>query len=251
MATNIDAMKRHALSLLPSLLANPVRVDGRTCRVCTEPIWQGAELCSACFGQEVQWGDQLADRVIPLTYASDQVSRQVRYDLRQYKDGGSSGDVSKVRLSWMLWFLLHKHRQCISKVSRSMPSLVLTVPSGSGSRPGGHPLEDLTGYFRLPRLEARRIRAARGRAVDPDSLEVDAVPEGTHVVIFDDTWTTGASAQGAAIAARRAGAAEVTVVVLGRWVNESWTPTATEFAAHPPKAWSPVICPVTGGACPV
>jgi orotate phosphoribosyltransferase len=38
------------------------------------------------------------------------------------------------------------------------------------------------------------------------------------VLLLDDTWTTGASAQSAAMALRRAGAASVATVVLGRHV---------------------------------
>jgi orotate phosphoribosyltransferase len=45
------------------------------------------------------------------------------------------------------------------------------------------------------------------------------VVPGCDVLLVDDTWVSGASAQSAAIALKRAGAGQVAVVVLGRHVN--------------------------------
>jgi phosphoribosylpyrophosphate synthetase len=39
---------------------------------------------------------------------------------------------------------------------------------------------------------------------------------GSSVLLFDDTWTTGAHAQSAAWALKRAGAARVAILVIGR-----------------------------------
>ena len=47
------------------------------------------------------------------------------------------------------------------------------------------------------------------------------LPQST-ILLIDDTWTTGASAQAAAAALKAAGAATVAVAVIGRHVNRGW-----------------------------
>jgi hypothetical protein len=69
-------------------------------------------------------------------------------------------------------------------------------------------------------------------------------------VIFDDTWTTGAKAQSAALRVRRGGARMVTIVVTARIMNASWGPAARFLENHPKVPWSGAVCPVTGGSCP-
>jgi hypothetical protein len=61
-----------------------------------------------------------------------------------------------------------------------------------------------------------------GRAFDPERFEARSRLDGQAVLLVDDTWTTGASAQSAAAALRRAGAGPVAAVVVGRHVNRSW-----------------------------
>jgi len=58
-----------------------------------------------------------------------------------------------------------------------------------------------------------RVVSVSRFALDP---ETDLA--GQHVLILDDTWTTGANAHSAVLAARRAGAAAVSVMVVGRWL---------------------------------
>ena len=58
------------------------------------------------------------------------------------------------------------------------------------------------------------------------------------------------SAQSAALAVRRAGAAAVSVMVVGRWLSTD-RPLTTDFmATRLGRAYDPDICPVTGGQCP-
>jgi len=46
--------------------------------------------------------------------------------------------------------------------------------------------------------------------------------DGESVLLIDDTWTTGASAQSAAAALKAAGAGAVAAIVVGRHVNRDW-----------------------------
>jgi len=71
-----------------------------------------------------------------------------------------------------------------------------------------------------------------------------------HVLILDDVWTTGSTAQSAALAVRRAGAAAVSVMVVGRWLNPDRRGTADFIATRLQCDFDPDICPVTGGECP-
>jgi hypothetical protein len=61
--------------------------------------------------------------------------------------------------------------------------------------------------------------AALGRGVDPGWLRVDGVVAGADVLVVDDTWVSGGSAQSAAVALKLAGARRVAIVVIGRHVN--------------------------------
>jgi hypothetical protein len=242
----------YAVSMLESLLANPLRIPGETCSVCWTPVAIGATLCSKCAQHRWAFPNSLADRVIPLTYASDDVSNQIRYDLRQYKDGiPSRAQVAAVRLSYVVWYVIWRHGKCLTAVSGTKPSKLLLVPSGQKERAGGHPLRRLAPYLHLEELGVTRRKPSPAHALDPESLEVSGVTELDHVIVFDDTWTTGAAAQSAAIAAKRAGAGEVSIIVIGRWVNRSWDIAREFFERHPHSGWDPELCPITGGACPI
>lgn len=127
------------------------------------------------------------------------------------------------------------------------------VPSGEAGKRIAHPRSGFDMYFpaRWERLALSRIRDARARTVDPDSLKlaVDADLTGRRIVVFDDTWATGASAQSVSVVLKRTGAAFVSIVVMGRWVNSGWTPTQRFFRDHPRVEWTGAVCPVSSAAC--
>jgi orotate phosphoribosyltransferase len=58
------------------------------------------------------------------------------------------------------------------------------------------------------------------------------------VLLIDDTWTTGASAQSAAAALKAAGAGKVVAAVIGRHVNRDWHENDQRLRALPDFAWS-------------
>jgi orotate phosphoribosyltransferase len=57
------------------------------------------------------------------------------------------------------------------------------------------------------------------RGVNPGWVRVDDPVAGGDVLVVDDTWVSGGSAQSTAAALKLAGARRVAVVVLGRHVN--------------------------------
>jgi orotate phosphoribosyltransferase len=69
------------------------------------------------------------------------------------------------------------------------------------------------------------------------------------VLLVDDTWTTGANAQSAAAALKRAGAGAVAAVVIGRHVNRDWNDNDRRLRQIPtPFDWSRcMFCPRRDG----
>jgi adenine/guanine phosphoribosyltransferase-like PRPP-binding protein len=65
------------------------------------------------------------------------------------------------------------------------------------------------------RLPAQPCR----RGINLGWLSVPGLPMGADVLLLDDTWVSGGSAQSAAAALKLAGARTVALVVLGRHVD--------------------------------
>ena len=95
-------------------------------------------------------------------------------------------------------------------------------------------------------------RAITDRIVSANQFEV--VPKrslrGQHILILDDTWTTGSNTQSAALTLRQAGADHVSVMVVGRWFSPTFGNNAEFIKTRLRRDYNPSICPVTGGACP-
>ena len=100
------------------------------------------------------------------------------------------------------------------------PTAVAVVPSGQG-RPGAHPLAALVrSCVALPVVRLSVVPAeVHARGVNPGWVRVGDPVAGGDVLVVDDTWVSGGSAQSAAAALKLAGARRVAVIVLGRHVN--------------------------------
>jgi hypothetical protein len=137
---------------------------------------------------------------------------------------------------------LHAHADCITAAVGGAPQIVLPVPSSL--RPGGSPLERVDGLASdvesaLPgaRWSPQLIRrtgepvghmqpATRAFAVAP---EFHRALSGRRVVLLDDTYVSGSRAQSTAASLRRAGAASVVIVVLGRVLRPDRVPAHADF----------------------
>jgi predicted phosphoribosyltransferase len=95
-------------------------------------------------------------------------------------------------------------------------------------RDGQHPLQTIVGELVKPTRERYEPLLIRGqhesaaRQFDPRRFEATRKLNEEAVLLIDDTWTTGASANSAAAALKEAGAATVAVVVIGRHLNREW-----------------------------
>ncbi|WP_434452037.1 ComF family protein [Lentzea sp. E54] len=138
--------------------------------------------------------------------------------LSQYKNS-QSAEVRRQftnELAYVLATFLARHGDCLSDFD-----LVTVVPSSQGRTP---PLVDVLG--RRIGLTSRRFAEAlmtsckNDRRMRPHCYDVTADVRGRSVLLVDDTWTSGASVQSAAVALKRAGAGHVAGLVIGRHLDE-------------------------------
>jgi len=158
--------------------------------------------------------------VLPVVFAP-KGSPIARY-LWQYKSPGPSAEVAAARavLLALLLVFLRDHGACAWRSAGfGQPSHVAVVPTAR-ARPDVHPLRRLLApYLGWPWAELTARPDQRERDLDPGRFEAAPIPD-ARVLLVDDTWTTGASAQSAAMALRRAGARSVATVVIGRHVGQ-------------------------------
>jgi len=145
----------------------------------------------------------------------------------------------------LLLAFLADHGPCVwQRAGMPPPDLVAVVPTGAG-RPGPHPLLRLVSpYLRLPGCRLALRPGRQGRDLDLDRFEVLCRPAGASVLLLDDTWVSGASAQSAAAALKLAGARHVAVVVLGRHVNPDDPASAPLLAGLAAARYDPSACAV-------
>lgn len=190
------------------------------CLVCRGPAGPGSLWCYQCDLHRQCAPDALADVVVPVAYAVKGGAHARR--LWQYKSASSSaGPVSAAgsTLAALLLVFLRDHGSCVAAAAGGLAATHLAVVPTGRSRPGVHPLRGLIApYLAGPWAELAAVPGAEHvRDLDPERFA--ARPQaGSRVLLLDDTWTTGSSAQSAAMALRLAGARSVATVVLGRHV---------------------------------
>jgi predicted amidophosphoribosyltransferase len=198
---------------------------------------RGPDVCGTCFnftaGYARCWAcahnQPALDAVAPISYS---VAReQLHHALASYKR--LDGDVARrlqAILAAILWRFLAAHEGCVAKAADTHRfDLVTTVPSGDRARDDGHPLRTIVGELVGPtrgrhrRLLRRAETDVPPRAFDANKFEAtNQELEGRSILLIDDTWTTGASAQSAAAALKAAGAGPIAAVVIGRHLNREW-----------------------------
>jgi hypothetical protein len=213
------------------------------CTVCRGPARSGYARCYQCETHEMLGHGLLADAVVPISYAVK--GTPFAEDLWRYKSPGGLGMSARGSLLALLLAFLDDHAGCVwRRAAMPGPDRLAVVPSGLG-RPGSHPLLALAApHVSLP-LWPLAIRPGRqGRDLDLHRFQAGPGPHGGGVLLLDDTWVSGASAQSAAAALKLAGAGRVALVVLGRHVNPA-DPRAARFAAGlAPGPYDPAACAV-------
>jgi hypothetical protein len=163
--------------------------------------------------------------------------------LWRYKSPSAPTASARARVLALLLAFLHDHGPCVWRCPATpSPGHLAVVPTGSG-RPGPHPLLGLVSpYLRRPACPLAIRPGHQGRDLDLDRFRGARVPAGASVLLLDDTWVSGASAQSAAAALKLAGARHVTIVVLGRHVNPADPAAAPLLTALSPARYDPDRC---------
>jgi hypothetical protein len=149
--------------------------------------------------------------------------------LRGYKDHACSAarDSYTRTLAAVLDRFLGAHERCLAVCAGvERFALVTTVPSRSAAAEGLPGRLELMVARLCPATAARHApllapgpQPGRRRAWSPERYTARRALGGEAALVVDDTWTSGASAQAAAHALRRAGAGAVALVVIGRHVQ--------------------------------
>ena len=234
-----------------SCLHNTVRGAGVTCRICATPV-SGRHRCLTC--ERTYAAAAPGDIVVPLIYGiKGSESSDV---LRGYKDDPQPGARARYAriVDRLLYLGLTLHERCVERQTGQPIDLRLTIPSLK-DRPGPHPFAAIAlrmnAISQSPRL-APRFATMHDHSISARHFLLTPGIDLTrrHVMLLDDTWTTGASAHSAALTLRRAGAQRVSIMVIGRWLGPGYADNARFIEGRLQSPYDPRVCPVTGGECP-
>jgi hypothetical protein len=210
-----NILRARARAATAGLPAVPGHGPG-VCASCQGPARRGFTRCFHCRAHAEAAPGLLADVVTPVAWAPK--GSPLAADLWRYKSGRAGSCQAGASLLAMLLVFLHDQAPLVwQRAGVAVPTCACVVPSGRG-RPGPHPLRELLrGCLALPwaALAARPGGDTWARALDPGRFRARRPVTGAAVLLLDDTWVSGGSAQSAAVALRRAGARSVAVVVLG------------------------------------
>ena len=200
-------------------MLGPRRGPG-VCTLCFN-LTDGYSRCYAC-SQVEAWLDVVA----PISYSI--AGEQLHHVLGSYKRLSGARRLA-VELAAVLSRFLNEHEACVARAAGvSRFELVATVPSGDRARDEWHPLRWMVAELVGPTRERHeRLLRRSPVSVDPRAFSAEKYPavrslDGVGVLLIDDTWTTGANAQSAGAALKRAGAGTIAAVVIGRHLNRDW-----------------------------
>jgi len=223
----------------------PLEPAGRpgVCAVCRGPARGGYARCYQCAQHDLLGPGLLADAVAPISYAVKGTAFAT--GLWRYKSRRSPDPAVRAALLALLLAFLHDHGRCVwQRAGMPAPGRLAVVPSGCG-RPGPHPLLEMAGpYLRLPMTGLVIRPGEQGRDPNPDRFISERTGPRASVLLLDDSWVSGASAQSAAAALKRAGARHVAVVTLGRHLDPADERSAPLAARLAPCGYDPDSCAV-------
>lgn len=236
------------------------------CRICRGPTGakddgQHWELCHRCRDHLRDAGIssvELADATGFIIYVlehQDKSADQALRDMYRYKltvGRTSRQEISEEgqRIRVLLYVTLRDHLADILRSARPV-DIITHVPSTS-THTGRDPyalgdaissaVNKLHGVAPHANLLVPGHRSPGSvRTVDPYRFSVvdpDVVAH-RHVLLVEDTWVTGASAQSAAIALHRAGAERVTILCVARMLSAQWQAgsyLSSKYASFPPPS---------------
>jgi hypothetical protein len=243
-----DILRRRLRPVLPALYpiemaaVNPPRGPA-VCAVCRGPVRPGFTRCYQCGRHGSLSPGLLADAVVPISYAVKGTA--LATDLWRYKSWPRPSTSARTSVLALLLAFLHDHGACVWRhAGMPVPDRLAVVPTGCG-RPEPHPLLELASpYLRLP-LTRLAIRPGRqGRDLDVHRFGTDQTAGRADVLLIEDSWVSGASAQSAAAALKLAGARHVAIVVIGRHLDPADPRAGPLTTRLRPTSFDPSTCAV-------
>ena len=228
-----------------------------TCTRCCTPTNRGP-LCPDCRYASSAPG-VCPDLLGIMTYAGylDPIM-QSGHVMRGYKNPAISPGGHRRTVALLAALALVGHRECPGRLLGASVSAWATVPSlPPKPHSGEHPLHQIVRGLSRPGAHEVKLTASSDvqnpRAVNGAHFSITGNDANEHhVLLIDDTWTSGGHATSAALSLKAAGATHVSVLVLARWLSVGWEATTHEWArarlAGPD--FQPDVCPWTRAACP-
>lgn len=168
---------------------------------------------------------------------------------------GPQATVGQQALVKLLMYRGLRHVPCAERLVGAVVTHYSTVPSTRGRE---HQLPTLFGplvrWPRHPLTHATGVEPQR-RAVQGDLFASPALPTGSHVLLVDDTWTSGNKALSATATLRTSGAVNVSLLCIARWLSFDFlqrpvAPLGLQIPLSQQQVYDLTICPFTGGGCP-
>lgn len=206
-----------------NVLVPPPPAGPSICTVCHRGT-NGYARCYQCFEHRRRYGGELADLLVPISLAVR--GEQLARELGEYKYSRSA--VVRKEFSYglasVLATFLGGHERCLASAAGVEAFDLVTIVPGTRRRNGPHPLGVILGTVVGPtRHRFMEVMTATGKndhsTMRPDGIAIRRDVAGKAVLLVDDTWTSGASLQSAAVALKRGGARRVAGVVVGRRVD--------------------------------
>lgn len=220
-------------------LIGPVPPVGTTgaCGLCHGAVVGEWERCYKCHWiWSLQPGFDRVRAVVPCSVA---VEDSPWYRAVYHYKAGSFDMYAEVLSSVLSTWLAANGKNVSTELGRK-PDLVTIVPSKQKAHPT--PLWEVVHGVPELRSRLKRVIAYRDDAVRPtnrdlviaQNFEVIEDVSGKAVVLIEDTWVSGQTPVGAALALSRAGANSIALIALARMVNQDTLTPQFELASQPP-----------------
>jgi predicted amidophosphoribosyltransferase len=219
-------------ALLGALVPVPAVPQVGVCAICHSSVKSAYQRC---------WQCSLASSLEPpevLSITMEPRGELIHNHLRGYKDDADPAVRLRksYRLAALLSVFISNHSGCIGEWD-----LVTCVPS-----PNRIALEPVVKMVRVLESNYDAILTERAggppRELSADRFIVTRDIVDRRVLLLDDTFTTGSAIFSAAAAIRNAGATVVGPLVIGRFVDEEWPPSAALMEWLRPRDWDEERC---------
>ncbi|AHD24342.1 hypothetical protein Y013_26465 (plasmid) [Rhodococcus pyridinivorans SB3094] len=242
-----DAVRGYLLQ--KPFLFNTVRVLHQTCQSCAGVLDDAAWVrCREC--DEYARTSATADVVGSMVYGIK--NAQSGYIMHGYKRPTPSIEHHRV-VSSLIRLGIYEHKRCADRIVGIEAKRWATVPSTQGRT--NHPFRTILHELGLNNAELVVFPSptvTSTRDIAPENYVLGGpVPERGHVMVLDDTWTSGGHAQSLSVALKRAGVGAVSILTVARWLNPAWGRGQEVVSNHiTNRTYDPSLCPWTGGPCP-